>query len=222
MGLSQPPRKFKTLLAWAGADDRIRGSLKYGAAHTLRWGGVGPQPQNMKRLTGSPEETEAAIAAVMRGSLKHMKKKYARPLSVLGDVSRPTLVAGPGQLLLGGDYGAIESRSLAWTAGEEWKLAAYRRFDATGNPADEPYVRIASTILDVPPDKITRDQRKVGKNTDLACGYQGGINAYRNFSDEGTDDEVQQLIDGLAHNPSRNHQALAHDRSLGGAGGAEA
>ena len=190
-GAPAAARRFKTLLSCVGSDDRIRGSLRFHGAATGRWSGQLANPQNFKRPT--IDDIEAAVATVMRGSLKHMKRKYPQPLSVLGDISRSTLVAAPGCVLLGGDFGAVESRDLAWLANEEWKLALYRRFDATGDPADEPYVRNYSRASGIPPAQVTRAQRKIGKNMDLAWGYQGGLNAYRNFSDEGTDDEVLQL-----------------------------
>ena len=60
------------------------------------------------------------------------------------------ICAAPGHVLIGGDYGAIESRVLAWVAGEEWKVDAYRRHDATHDPRDEPYCETACKIFHVP------------------------------------------------------------------------
>ena len=130
---------------------------------------------------------------VQRGSLKHMKRKYANPLTVLGDVSRLAIVAVAVHNLLGGDFRSVESVVLAWVSPEPWKLTAYREFFATGDPAREPYTLIASTIFGVPPAEITKEQRKIGKTTDLASSYSGSLNAFRNFSDEGSDDEVMRL-----------------------------
>ena len=67
------------------------------------------------------------------------------------------IVAAPGNMLIGADFGAIESRVLAWVAGEEWKLDAYRRYDATRDPRDEPYCILACRMLHVPEGTITPD-----------------------------------------------------------------
>jgi DNA polymerase len=104
------------------------------------------------------------------------------------------ICAAPGHTLIGADFSSIESRLLAWVAGEEQKLDSYRRFDATRDPADEPYRVTAAQIFHTTPDKITDGQRKVGKTCDLAFGYQGGLNAYRKFEPEKfSDQEVEQF-----------------------------
>ncbi|HKF07952.1 MAG TPA: hypothetical protein VKB89_04410 [Xanthobacteraceae bacterium] len=43
------------------------------------------------------------------------------------------------------------------------------------------------------PNKITPEERNVGKTCDLAFGYAGGVNAFRKFSDQFSDDEVKQF-----------------------------
>ena len=84
---------------------------------------------------------------------------------------------------------------MAWVADEEWKLDAYRRFDATRDPRDEPYCETACRIFRVPSGTYTKDspERSIGKTCDLAFGYQGGLNAWRKFepdrfSDRGSRD----------------------------------
>jgi DNA polymerase len=97
-------------------------------------------------------------------------------------------------VLIGADFSAIESRILAWVAGEEWKLEAYKRYDATHDPCDEPYCETACRIFRVPSGSYTKDspERNVGKTCDLAFGFMGGINAWRKFEpDRFNDEEVK-------------------------------
>jgi DNA polymerase bacteriophage-type len=193
-GAQAAAKKIDALLARAGDDDRVRGAFRYHGASTGRWSGEGFQPQNLKRPV--VEDLDAATAAVATGDYEKVRKLYGRPLSVVGDCSRSMICAAPGQTLIGADFGSIESRVLAWIAGEDWKLDSYRRFDATQDPRDEPYCITACKISRKPPGFYTKEspERSIGKTCDLAFGYQGGLNAWRKFEPEKfTDDEVHQF-----------------------------
>jgi DNA polymerase bacteriophage-type len=93
------------------------------------------------------------------------------------------IIAAPGHVLIGADFSSIESRVLAWVAGENWKLDAYRRYDATRDLRDEPYCETACKIFRMPSGTHTKlsPERNVGKTCDLAFGYMGGLNAWRKF-----------------------------------------
>jgi DNA polymerase len=175
-------KKIVALLDRVGSGGRVRGSFIYHKASTGRWAGTGPQPQNLKRP--EIEDVEAAITAVATGDYEHVRSVYPRVLSLLGDLGRSLICAAPGYILIGADFGAIESRVLAWVAGEEWKLEAYRRYDATRDPRDEPYCILAARMLKLPEGSITRGTREriFGKTGDLACGYQGGEKAIEKFA----------------------------------------
>jgi DNA polymerase len=193
-GAQAASKKLDALLARAGDDDRIRGAFQFHKANTGRWAGEGFQPQNLKRPVVN--DIEAAIAAVATGDYQHARQLYDRPLSVVGDCSRSTIIAASGHVLIGGDLSSIESRVLAQVAGEEWKLDSYRRFDATGDSRDEPYCITACKIFRVSDGTYTKDspERGIGKICDLAFGYQGGLGAWRGFEpDRFTDDEVNQF-----------------------------
>ena len=194
-GAQAAVKKIDALLARAGTDDRIRGAFRFHGAATGRWAGEGYQPQNLKRISLKKDELAAAVAAVATGDYEHMRAHYERPLAIVGECSRPTICAASGHTLIGGDFGSIESRVLAWSAEEEWKLASYRRFDETHDPRDEPYCITACKIFGVPDGSFTKEspERGVGKTCDLAFGYMGALGAWRKFSDRFTDEEVEQF-----------------------------
>jgi DNA polymerase len=193
-GAQAAVKKLDALLARADDDDRVRGAFRFHGASTGRWAGEGFQPQNLKRPAVA--DLDGAIAAVATGDYEHVRKLYPRPLSIVGDCSRSMIVAAPCHVLVGADFSSIESRVLAWIAGEDWKLDAYRRYDATRDPRDEPYCATACRIFGVRSGTYTKDspERAVGKTCDLAFGYMGGVGAWRKFEpDRFTDAEVKQF-----------------------------
>ena len=156
--------------------------------------GDGFQAQNLKRPV--VDDLDAAIIAVATGDYQHVRSLYARPLEVVGDCSRAMICAAPGKVLIGADFSSIESRVLAWVAGETWKLDSYRRFDATRDPCDEPYCITACKIFNKPNGSFTKEspERGVGKTCDLSFGYMGGLSAWRKFEpDRFSDAEVERF-----------------------------
>jgi DNA polymerase bacteriophage-type len=193
-GAQAAAKKIDALFARAGNDDRVRGAFRFHGASTGRWAGEGFQPQNLKRPF--VEDLEAAIAAVSAGDYQHVRSLYARPLSIVGDCSRSMIIAATGHVLIGADFASIESRVLAWVAGEEWKLDSYRRFDATRDPRDEPYCDTACRIFGVAPGSFDKSspERAIGKTCDLAFGYAGALGAWRKFQpDQFSDQEVEKF-----------------------------
>jgi DNA polymerase len=214
-GAQAAAKKISALLARCGCGDRIRGAFRYHGASTGRWTGNGMQPQNLKHP--ATEDIGAAIAAVSAGDYTHVRKLYAKPLKVVGDLSRSLIQAAPGKKFIVGDFSSIESRVLARIADEDWKLDCYRRFDATYDARDEPYCITACKIFRVPDGSFTTDspERKVGKTCDLAFGYQGGLNAWRKFEpDRFTDAEVEQFkLEWRAAHPNIKKFWYAIDRA---------
>lgn len=69
---------------------------------------------------------------------------------------------------------------LAWVAGEDWKLEAFRAYDRGDGP--DVYNLTAVSILGGDPYTVAKSDRNVfGKVPDLACGYQGGVGALQTF-----------------------------------------
>jgi DNA polymerase len=214
-GAHAAAKKIDALLARCDSDGRIRGALRFHGASTGRWAGNGVQPQNLKRpLT---EDIDLAVTAIGTGDLEYVRELYPQPLAVIGDISRSLITAAPGRVLIGADFSSIESRVLAWIAGEKWKLDSYRRFDATQDPCDEPYCVTACKIFRLPDGSFNKDspERKAGKTCDLAFGYQGGLHAWRNFEpDRFSDQEVEQFkLDWRAAHPKIKNFWYAIDRA---------
>jgi DNA polymerase len=185
--------KLDTLLAGLDSDDRLRGTLRFHGAATGRWSGARFQPQNLKKA--ETKDLGAAIDAILAGNIARVRELGA-PLTVVGDISRAMICAARGCVLFGADFSAIESRVLAWVAGEQWKLENYREFDRTGDPKLEPYCVTAAKILGRPVTPENENDRKTGKTADLACGYGGSVGAWRRFApeDERSDADIQSDI----------------------------
>lgn len=105
-------------------------------------------------------------------------------VSILSRALRAQFIAKPGMKLVGGDLANIEGRLNAWLANEEWKLKAFRDYDA-GRGADLYRVAYAQSF-GLPVDRVDdgRDkgpQRQIGKIQELALGYQGSVGAWLRF-----------------------------------------
>lgn len=104
---------------------------------------------------------------------------YGPVTPLLTKAVRAQLTAGPGKVFYGGDWSAIEARVNAWFAGETWRLEAFAAYDK-GLGADLYKVSYAKNFhADV--DAVTNSQRRIGKTTELACGYQGSVGAWLRF-----------------------------------------
>lgn len=172
--------KFKAMTNRLGVDNRVRGTIQYFGAHTGRWAGRGVQLQNLPSVTaGDDEKTQAFVDRVMNEPAENFSISELKPLI------RGALMAPAGQTLTVCDYSAIEARVLAWLAGEEWVLEAFRA-------GRDIYIETAARMFHVPYEEA-RPLRKKGKVAVLALGYGGGINALKAMGAEGTDAELEEI-----------------------------
>ena len=174
----------------------MRGTLKYHGAATGRWTGHGFQPQNLPRPTLENFDIDAAIAAVLAGDLERVRKIGA-PLAVVSELLRSMITAAPGHVLIAGDFSTIESRILAWLAGEAWKIDTFQRFDATNDPALDPYLIAATRNFKRPIAPSDDASRHTGKLCELSFQYGGALGAWRRFdnSDAHSDRDVERFRD---------------------------
>jgi len=97
---------------------------------------------------------------------------YGPPLSIISDCIRSFICAPPGYDLIVCDYANIEGRVLAWLANETWKIKAFEDFDKKAGP--DIYILSAQ--------RMGLTDRQIGKVAELALGYQGGVNAFKNMA----------------------------------------
>lgn len=137
--------------------------LSYYAAHTGRWGGA--DKLNLQNLPS-------------RGQNAGRLKK--------------AILAPPGYAIIDCDSSQIEARVLAWFAGQNDLVEAFRE-------GKDVYRIMASAIYGKESSAITDAERFVGKTTILGAGYGMGATKFRgqlkNFGVEVALEEAQRIID---------------------------
>lgn len=170
-------KKLQAMLNGACADGRLRGLYQYHGASTGRWTGRRIQTQNLPRPSLKPHEIEEVFTALetMPPAVfrEHCTFFYKSVLAVLSDCLRGFLVAPKGKKFIGGDWNAIEARTLVWLAGEEAVLNVFRTHGKI-------YEATAALIYATELGAITEEdfRRQIGKVAILALGYQGGVGAF--------------------------------------------
>jgi DNA polymerase len=174
-------RMAQRLLGYADSQDqRMRGALRIFGAGPGRWSSPGAMLHGLNR--NDSKYPGHLIGAVLKGDRAELTR-YGAPLAVAAGLSRAALCAREGHELICADFGAIESRVLAWLAGETWKLDAYREYDRLraidpeAAKRIEPYRIIAGRMLHKTPAEIGKAERQLGKSGELACGFGGSVGA---------------------------------------------
>lgn len=152
----------------------IRGMLQhYGAFRTGRWAGRLVQPQNLPRPTLKQPVIEMFLRALEHTTdPRVLEAMFGGLLAAVASSLRGCIVPRPGRKLAVADFSQIEARVVAWLAGEDAVLHAFR----TGQDV---YKLAAAGIFNCRPEEVTPDQRQIGKVAVLALGYGGGKGAFK-------------------------------------------
>jgi DNA polymerase I-like protein with 3'-5' exonuclease and polymerase domains len=137
--------------------------LSYYAAHTGRWGGS--DKINFQNLPARGENA---------GKLKK------------------AILAPKGHVIIDCDSAQIEARVLAWFAGQDDLVEAFRN-------GEDVYKIMAGAIYRKPVDEVTKGERFIGKTTILGAGYGMGAQKFQGqlkaFGTEVTLEEAKRIID---------------------------
>lgn len=107
---------------------------------------------------------------VKLGCFSMVESIYGNTPDILSQLIRTMLIPKDGCEFVVADFSAIEARVLAWLAGEEWVLEAFRK-------GQDLYCTVASQMFHVPVVKhgINGDLRQKGKIATLACIAEGQL-----------------------------------------------
>lgn len=136
--------------------------LKYYAAHTGRWGG-----DDKVNLQNLPSRGQNA------GKLKN------------------AIRAPKGYVIIDSDSSQIEARTLAWLAGQNDLVEAFKN-------GEDVYKKMAAAIYSKEENAVTKEERFVGKTTILGAGYGMGATKFgeqlKTFGVHTEEQECQRII----------------------------
>lgn len=183
--------KYSTMLTAHCQDHRLRGILQfYGANRSGRWAGRLVQTHNLAKNTLPDLALARDLAAA--GDFDTLTTLFGETAFVFSELIRTAFIPSDGCRFVVSDFSAIEARVLAWIAGEQWVLEAFRQ-------GKDIYGETASMMYHVPVEKHGANShlRQKGKVAVLACGYQGGVGAMKRMDKGGTipEDELQSVVD---------------------------
>lgn len=196
-------KKLKALQATASPDGRIRGGFLFSAASTRRWSSTGMQMHNLQKPEGGTDPE--LVFECLDSDPRLLEHFFVRPLTALAQSVRGFLQA-PGtfgeKVMHVSDYSSVEPRGLAWMAGEEWMLEAYRN-------KEDLYRITAGRVYGKNPDKLAKEgpERFMGKQLVLGCGYGMGpprfVETVARFGMQISLESSQEAVMGYRHSVPR-------------------
>lgn len=161
-------KKYQAFLDRVSEDGRVRDILLYHGASTGRDTGTGVQPHNFPKpiIEISKERPFAPVENVVDCDVETLKLLYGENLSLLfSSILRNMIIASDGKELFVADFAKIEVAVLWWLA----KNAPGLKILKAGK---DPYIYMAMRNTGKAYDKISEDERQLGKAQVLGCGFR--------------------------------------------------
>lgn len=182
-------KKYEAMVNSACSDSRGRGYIQfYGANRTGRNAGRFVQVQNLPR--NFLKDLDICRQIVETGDLDIINFSFDNVSDTLSQLIRTAFIAKPDHTFVVADFSQIEARVLPWLAGAEWKLDIFRN-------GGDIYKASASGMFGIAIENVTKDDRQLGKISELALGYGGSVGALEN---------MEKAVFG------NNHEPLSMDR----------
>jgi len=205
MGVEPPMKKSpatgKLTYAFAKTDEEFKALLEHPtpAVQTLVAARLGT------KSTIEESRTERFIGIAGRGPMPVPLRYYAAHTGRWGGDDKlnlqnlprnsplkKSILAPDGYMMIDSDSSQIEARTLAWLAGQDDLVEAFDR-------GEDVYKIMASAIYSKSVEKISKDERFVGKTTILGAGYGMGAAKFqaqlKNFGVVVELDEAKRIID---------------------------
>ena len=158
--------KLPKILDLMGPDGILRDQyIHVGAGQTARTAARGVQMQNIPKLNGNIKDVATLYDLQEHWSNGDMAGQFRQVFRSRKD---------DGELIVG-DFAGVESRGLAYEAGEEWKLDVFRK------GRDVYKELVVRFIPGLSYDDVTPELRPRGKYSELSCGYQASGKAVQEF-----------------------------------------
>lgn len=156
-----------------------------------------PCPPIERKGKWSPAMIEHVLEIMASRSLGLVQWFFGDALLAISGCLRGLFVAAEGHDLLASDYSAIEAVVSAAVAGEQWRLDVFASgtdvylagaSKITGSTVAD-YLAYAAEHGDHHPDR-----QKIGKVSELACGFGGWINSYIAFGSKEPEEVIKAQI----------------------------
>lgn len=172
-------KKYSAIINAVCENGRVKGLHRYfGAPKTGRFSSSLVQIHNLKR--NELANLAAARITVQKYGLAELGAFFIEnPQEILSQLIRTAFIAKDGHSLVMSDFSAIEARVTAWLAGEKWRMDIF-------NTHGKIYEASAAKMFKVPIEQVTKgsEYRAKGKISELALGFQGGVEALKRMGGE--------------------------------------